>query len=91
MELVWLWGIFYLDYSGDMVNRRSRTIFTILLNNAPIYWFSNKQTIVEASSFVSEFVAMKKCCEYIRGLLYNISMIGISTDEQLFLEITSLC
>ena len=48
--------------------RRSRTIFMIFLNNSPICWFSNRQTSVETSSFGSEFVAMKLCCEDIRGL-----------------------
>ena len=56
------------DHSGDMITRRSQTGLLIFLNNAPIYWFSKKQGICETSSFGSEFIAMKSCCEYVRGL-----------------------
>jgi len=65
------------DHAGDTVTRRSRTGFLVYLNNALIYWTSKKQTIVESSSFGSEFVAMKQCCEYLRGLRYKLRMMGI--------------
>ena len=38
---------------------------------------SKKQTSVETSSFGSEFIAMKQCTEYIRGLRYKLRMMGI--------------
>ena len=38
---------------------------------------SKKQTTVETSSFGSEFVAMKQCTEYIRGLRYKLRMMGV--------------
>ena len=41
---------------------------------------SKKQTSVESSSFGSEFVAMKQCCEYLRGLRYKLRTMGISVD-----------
>ena len=56
------------DHAADTVTRRSRTGFIIYLNSAPIYWHSKKQNSVESSSFGSEFIAMKHCCEYICGL-----------------------
>ena len=68
------------DHAGDITTRRSRTGFMIFLNGAPIYWFSKKQTSVETSSFGSEFIAMKACCEYIRGLRYKLRMMGISIN-----------
>jgi hypothetical protein len=68
------------DHAGDTVTRRSRTGFIIYLNCAPIYWSSKKQTSVESSSFGSEFVAMKQCCEYLRGLRYKLRMMGIPCD-----------
>ena len=68
------------DHAGDISTRRSRTGFIIFLNSAPIYWFSKKQTCVETSSFGSEFIAMKQCCEYIRGLRYKLRMMGIPVD-----------
>ena len=68
------------DHAGDSVTRRSRTGFMIFLNSSPIYWFSKKQTGVETSTFGSEFIAMKQCCEYIRGLRYKLRMMGIPVD-----------
>jgi hypothetical protein len=32
------------------------------------------------SSFGSEFVAKKQCCEYLRGLQYKLQMMGIPCD-----------
>ena len=68
------------DHAGDTATRRSRTGYIIFLNSAPIYWFSKKQTCVETSSFGSEFIAMKQCCEYIRGLRYKLRMMGIPVE-----------
>ena len=70
------------DHAGDTVTtRRSRTGFIIFLNSAPIYWFSKKQgSGIETSSFGAEFIAMKQCCEYIRGLRYKLRMMGIPVE-----------
>ena len=68
------------DHAGDSVTRRSRTGFLIMLNKSPIFWFSKKQTSVETSSFGSEFIAMKSCCEYVRGLRYKLRMMGIPVE-----------
>ena len=65
------------DHAGDLITRRSRTGFVVYLNNAPIYWLSKKQNSVETSSFGSEFMAMKHCLEYLRGLQYKLRMMGI--------------
>ena len=73
------------DHAGNLVTRRSRTAFIILLNNAPIYWLSKKQTGIETSSFGSEFMAMKHCTEYIRGLRYKLRMFGIPVDGPAFI------
>ena len=43
-------------------------LFTGLLKN---------QGSIETSSFGSEFIAMKTCCEYDRGFQYKLRMIGI--------------
>ena len=68
------------DHAGDVITRRSRTGFLVFLNSAPIYWFSKRQTCIETSTFGSEFVAMKQCCEYIRGLRYKLRMMGIPVN-----------
>ena len=68
------------DHAGDTVTRRSRTGFIVFLNSAPIYWASKKQTSIETSSFGSEFIAMKVCCEYLRGLRYKLRMMVIPCE-----------
>jgi hypothetical protein len=73
------------DHAGDMLTRRSRTGFLVYLNMAPIYWLSKKQTSIETSTFGSEFVAMKHCCEYIRGLRYKLRMMGIPCEDPSFI------
>ena len=68
------------DLAGNHVTRTSRTGFIIYLNQAPVYWFSKRQNGVESSTFGSEFIAMKQCCEYIRGLMYKLTAMGIHID-----------
>ena len=68
------------DHAGDTITRQSRTGFIVYLNSAPIYWMSKKQTSIETSSFGSEFIAMKQCCEHIRGLRYKLRMMGIPCE-----------
>ena len=62
------------DHAADSVSRKSRTGFIVYVNMAPVFWFSKKQT---PSSFGSEFVAMKNCTEYRRGLRYRLRVMGI--------------
>ena len=45
---------------------------------------SKKQNSVETSSFGSEFIAMKQCTEYIRGLRYKLRMMGIPCEGPVF-------
>ena len=52
----------------------------VFLNNAPVYWTSKKQGSIMTSSFGSEFIAMKECYEYLRGLRYKLRTIGIPCE-----------
>ena len=45
---------------------------------------SKKQTSVETSSLGAEFIAMKQCTEYIRGLRYKLRMMGIPCTQPAF-------
>ena len=56
------------DHAADTFTRRSRTVFLVYLNCDPDNWLSKKQNGVESSTFGSEFIAIKQCCEYLRGL-----------------------
>ena len=73
------------DHAGEKLTRRSRTGFVVLLNQAPIYWRSARQSSVECSSFGSEFIAMKSACEYVRGLRYKLRMMGIPVEDPAFI------
>lgn len=72
-----MWAKVDADHASDTVTRRSRTGFLVWINSSLVYFWSKKQTSVETSSFGAEFVAMKQCCEYIRGLRYKLRMMGI--------------
>ena len=69
------------DHAGCHVTRRSHTGVLIYLNRAPILWYSKRQNTVEASTFGSEFVAMKIAVELIEGLRYKLRMMGIPLEE----------
>jgi hypothetical protein len=58
----------------------------VYLNSALVCWNSRKQASVESSSFGSEFVAMKQCCEYLRGLRYKLRMMGIPCDTPVYIQ-----
>ena len=73
------------DHASDTITRYSRTGVLVYLNSAPIYWWSKKQNSVESSSFGSKFIAMKQCCECVRGLRYKLRMMGISCDDPMFI------
>lgn len=68
------------NHASDTVTRRSRTGFLVWINCVLVYWNSKKQTSVESSTFGSEFIAMKQCCEYIRGLRYKLRMLWIPCE-----------
>ena len=73
------------DFAGDLLSRRSRSGFIVMLNMACIYWFSKKQSTLETSTFGSEFCAMKQACEYLRGLRYKLRMMGIPVNNPCFI------
>ena len=59
----------------------------VFMNSAPIYWLSKKKTSIETIPFVSEFIAMKICCEYLRGLRYKLRMMGIPVRNPVFIDV----
>jgi len=79
------------DNAGDTITRRIRTGFIVFLNKSPIYWLSKKQNSpvlceTDSSSFGSEFMAMKHCCEYVRrGLRIKLRLMGIPCEEPTFI------
>jgi hypothetical protein len=68
------------DHEGNQLTRRSRTGVLIYLNHAPIIWYSKKHNSVEASTFGSEFMALKTAAELVSGLRYKLRMMGIPIE-----------
>ena len=73
------------DHAGESITRSLRTGFIVMLNNAPIYCYSKKQSKIETSTFVRKCMAMKQAAEYLRGLYYKLRMFGITVDEPVFI------
>jgi hypothetical protein len=60
--------------------RKSQTGVLILINKAPIHWYSKSQSTVEASTFGAEFCPMRTALEMTEGLRYKLRMFGIPID-----------
>ena len=73
------------DFAGDQLTRRSRTGYIVMVNSAPVFWYSKKQSSMETSSFGSEFIAMKSACEYAKSLRYKMRMMGIRVSNPCFI------
>ena len=58
------------SHGSYRATRRSQMGILIFCNKAPITWFSKRQNTVEASTFGSEFQAMKNAVEMIASLRY---------------------
>ena len=68
------------DHAGDKTDRCSRTGYMIFVNMLLIDWLSKKQATVEKDIFRSEFVAMTHGVETLRGIRYNLRMMGVFID-----------
>jgi hypothetical protein len=68
------------DHAGNQVTRRSHTGILIFLNKAPIDWYSKRQNTVEASTFGSEFIALRIATEKIQALRIKLRMMGIPIE-----------
>ena len=67
----------YASYADNKVTRLGHTGFIVLLNKAPIIWYSKRHNTMEASTFSSEFIAAKSCVEHITELCFKLRMFGI--------------
>ena len=68
------------NHAGNMMTHRSHTGILVYVQNAPIIWFSKRQNTVEASSFGSEFIALRAAKEMIVALCYKLCMFGVAID-----------
>ena len=70
-----------VNHAGNLANRRSHTGFIIYVNQSPIVWYSKKQSTVEASSFGSEFNALRIAVEHVIALRFKLRMFGLNVKE----------
>ena len=67
-------------HAGNVVSCRSHSGIIIFVQNAPIILFSKRQNMVEASTFGSDFVALRICKELIVVLRYKLRMFRFPLD-----------
>ena len=72
----------YVDanHAGNSKTRRSHTGILIYINQAPIIWYSKRQITVEASSFGSEYIALRICTEIVEALRYKLRCFGVPVE-----------
>ena len=72
----------YVDanHAGNIKTRRSHSGILIYVNQAPIVWYSKRQNTVEASSFGSEYIALRICTEMVEALRYKLRCFGVPIE-----------
>ena len=72
----------YVDanHAGNMKTRRSHSGILIYINQAPIVWYSKRQNTVEASSFGSEYIALRIFTEMVEALRYKLKCFGVPVE-----------
>ena len=68
------------SHASNKVTYQSHTGIFIMLNSAPIVWYSKRQNTVETSTFGSEFVALRIATELVQGLRYKLRMMGVPLE-----------
>ena len=81
-----VWAKVDANHASDSITQLSRTGYLVWLNSSLVSFMSKKQTTVETSSFGSEFIAMKQCCEYLCGLRYKLRMMGIPVNGPCYIQ-----
>ena len=61
-------GFVYSDWAGCTKTRRSTTGFILTINQSPVVWKSQRQTITALSSAEAEYVALSSCAKEIQWL-----------------------
>ena len=68
------------NHAADKSTRKSQTGILMFINKAPVMWHSKRQNGVEASTFGSEFIALKNAFELVVSLRYKLRMFGIPIE-----------
>ena len=73
------------DHAGNILTRRSHTGIIHFINNAPVLWYSKRQTTVESSTFGSEFNALRIAVDQTVSMRYKLRMMGVRVDGPTFI------
>ena len=57
--------------------KRSCTGIIVDVGSTPVSWFSKRQTFIQTSSYVAEFMAEKTACEEATSIRYMLRCLGI--------------
>jgi hypothetical protein len=68
------------NHAGDAETRQSQSGTLLFCNRAPTVWFSKRQNSVEASTFGSEFTAMKNAVEMTEAMRCKLRMFGVPIE-----------
>ncbi len=68
------------NHTGTLRTRRPHSKILIYMNQAPIIWYSKRQNTVEASSFGSEYIALRICTEMVEVLRYKLRCFGVPIE-----------
>ena len=68
------------NHTGNQKDKRIQTGILIFINKAPIWWYSKRQSTVEASTFGAKFCAMRVAVEMTEALRYKLRMFGVPID-----------
>ena len=69
------------DWASDKSNRRSVTGYIIYLGSTPIEWSSKAQSMVETSTYSSEFIALKNAVEHVKRIRNSLRSFGIHVSS----------
>ena len=65
------------DHAGNRDTRRSHTRIILMINMAPVMWYSKRQNAIETSTFGSEITSLRIVTEIIESLRYKLRMFGV--------------
>ena len=72
----------YVDATwASEIDRRSVTGYIVYFGSTPITWYSGVQSQIEGSTYASEFCALRKVIEVLRGIRYALRSLGIVIQD----------
>ena len=70
-----------VNHARNLLTRQSHTGIIHFFNNAPILWYSKRQTTVEASTFRSEFNALRIALDQILAMRQKLRYVEVRVDQ----------